>query len=55
MPRGTKRDYRKHTRIEAHKGAAWLWPYAKAVDVKLLKKDIEKLTYAGLDFGHLMR
>ena len=30
-------------------------PTAKAVDVKLLKKDIEKLKYAGLDLSDLMR
>ena len=29
--------------------------YAKAVDVKLLKKDIEKLNYDGLDLSGLMR
>jgi hypothetical protein len=29
--------------------------YMKKVDVKLLKKDIEKLKYAGLDLSNLMR
>ncbi len=29
--------------------------YMKKVDVKLLKKDIEKLNYAGLGLSHLMR
>ena len=29
--------------------------YAKAVDVRLLKKDIEKLNYAGLDLSDLLR
>ena len=44
--------------IVGHKGdrpSVTIGVYMKKVDVRLLKKDIEKLNYAGLDLSHLMR